>query len=479
MVTIKTVNKYISLLFIIALTSVVNAQIAITKPVLSFSFLCQTQNINTSHDITFTVSPIGNLNSGNSFILEMSQNNFSTTPITIPTTIVQSGSQFTMTFSLPTSTFGTNHRLRVRSTNPVATSPSSDPFDAYYIKHNQDIALNNAAGIDNISFCAGGSVTLFIFNSGTSSSPLFYPELTYTWKRKQLPDDVIVGTGASIVINQPGQYFVETNYGVCTPSFDSRSRIVTVTEQSSSSLTISSNVGNEICEGSNAVLTGSLSGAGYAFKWYKDNVLISGATSNTYTTTTSGSYRLTADNGTCIAESNTLVLTPITFTSSLNQTLPISLSQGESSTITVSTNAVNPVFQWFKDNVLLSETSNTLIVTAIGEYKVIITQTSGCNVSKEIEIKVQNPQINEVPNLISPNNDGVNDKWVLPSSITSEDNLNVKIFNSSGKLVLNTDSYNNDWPSSESDFINSNAVFYYILSRNNDKFKQGTITVIK
>lgn len=159
--------------------------------------------------------------------------------------------------------------------------------------------------------------------------------------------------------------------------------------------------------------------------------------------------------------------------------MPISLSQGESSTITVSTNAVNPVFQWFKDNVLLSETSNTLIVTAIGEYKVIITQTSGCNVSKEIEIKVQKPQINEVPNLISPNNDGVNDKWVLPSSITSEDNLNVKIFNSSGKLVLNTDSYNNDWPSSESDFINSNAVFYYILSRNNDKFKQGTITVIK
>jgi len=81
--------------------------------------------------------------------------------------------------------------------------------------------------------------------------------------------------------------------------------------------------------------------------------------------------------------------------------------------------------------------------------------------------------------LISPNNDGVNDTWVLPSSIISSQNLNVQIFNASGKQILNSNNYANDWPTSESDFINSNAVFYYIISKNNNKFKQGTITVIK
>ncbi len=479
MITSKNAKKYYSLIFLFAFYGMVNAQIAITKPVLSFSFLCESQSINTSHDITFTASPVGNINSGNTFILEMSQDNFATTPVTVPTTIVQSGSQFTMTFSLPVSTFGTNHKLRVRSTSPVATSPNSDAFDAYYIKHNQEIALNNASGIDNIAFCTGGEVTLFIYNSGTNTSPLFYPELTYVWKKKQMPNDLIIGTGASIAINQPGQYFVETNYGVCTPSFDSRSRIVTVTQQSSPGLSITSSVGSQICEGSNAVLTGSLSGPSYTFQWYNGSDPISGANSNTYTTTTAGNFKLTADNGVCIAESNTIVLSPITFTSTINQTSPIFITQGESATITVTTSASNPTFQWYKDNVLLSETSNTITVNTIGDYKVVITQTSGCVVSNEIEIKVQKPEINEIPNVISPNNDGINDTWVLPSTLTSSANLNVQIFNSSGKLILNSDNYANDWPTGESDYINSNAVFYYIISKNNSKFKQGTITVIK
>ena len=166
-------------------------------------------------------------------------------------------------------------------------------------------------------------------------------------------------------------------------------------------------------------------------------------------------------------------------TASINQISPIFITQGESATIIVTTSANSPTFQWYKDNVLLAETSNTLTVNAIGDYKVVITQTVGCVVSKEIEIKVQKPEINEIPNLISPNNDGINDTWTLPSSLISQENINVQIFNSSGKLILNSDSYSNDWPTSESDFINSNAVFYYVISKNNNKYKQGTITVIK
>ena len=416
MITPKNVIKYYNLLFLLALSGIVNAQIAITKPTLSFSFLCQSQFVNTTHTITFTASPLANINIGNVFTLEMSQDNFATTPIIIPTTISQSGSLFTMTFTLPTNTFGTNYKLRVKSSSPVATSPNSDAFDAYYIIHNQEIALNTAAGIDNISYCTGGDITLFIYNSGTNSSPLFYPNLTYVWKKKQLPNDLIIGTGSSITINQPGQYFVETNYGVCTPSFDSRSRIVTVTQQSSAGLTVSSSVGTQICEGSSAVLTGSLSGGGYTFQWYNDTNLIAGATSNTYTTTAAGSYRLTADNGVCIAESAPIVLTPISFTTTLNQSTPIFITQGESATIIATTTAASPTFQWYKDNILLPETSNTLTVSAIGVYKLVINQTVGCIVSNEIEIIVQKPEINEIPNLISPNNDGINDTWVLPSS---------------------------------------------------------------
>ena len=127
----------------------------------------------------------------------------------------------------------------------------------------------------------------------------------------------------------------------------------------------------------------------------------------------------------------------------------------------------------------MSETSNTLTVNETGMYTLIVNQTSGCIVSEEIEILVQGPQINDVPNLISPNNDGSNEKWILPTSITSQVGINVKIFNASGKMVLNTDNYENNWPINESDFVDSNSVFFYIISKGDQKIKQGTITVIK
>ena len=471
--------KYLFLMIILGISAAVTGQIAITKPVLSFSFLCQSQFVNTTHTITFTASPTSNINAGNIFSLEMSKDNFATAPVEIPTTITQSGAQFTMTFTLPITTFGPNYKLRVKSSNPVATSPNSDAFDAYFIKHNQEIFVNTSTGVDNVTFCSGGNLTLSIFNSGTNSSPLFYPELTYVWKKKQLPNDIVIGAGSSITINQPGQYFVETNYGVCTPSFDSRSRIITVSSEASPNLTITSSGGNQICEGSDVTLTASLTAPEYTYKWFKENEEITGATSSSYITTTAGSYKLIADNGICLSESNTIVLTPIGFTYSLNQSSPISIYQGQTANIIVTTSALNPVFQWYRNDVLLAETSNTLLVNQIGTYKLIITQSSGCVVSEEVEIIVQKPEINEVPNLISPNNDGVNDTWVLPNFITSQSNINVKIFNSSGKIVLSTDNYQDNWPQEESDFINSNAVFYYIIAKGNNKIKEGTITVIK
>lgn len=472
--------KYISLIIAFAISSAVWGQIVITKPVLSFAFLCESTSVNTSHTITFSASPVGNINPGNIFSLEISNDNFVANSLPLAATVTQSGPVFTMTFSLPLTAFGPGYKLRVKGSSPVAISPNTDAFAAYFIKHNQEIFVNTPAGVDNVSFCSGGgSLSLFIYDSGTSSSPLFYPELTYVWKKRESSNDVVVGTGTSLNVTQPGKYFVETNYGICSSSFDSRSRIITVSSLAAGALTITSSSGNQICEGENITLSGSLTSPSNTYQWFKDGNPISGANASTYSTTTAGSYKLSTNNGICTTESNTLVLNSTTFSYSINQTTPISIYQGESATIVVTTAATNPIFKWYKDGTLLAETSNILQVSQVGTYKVIITQTTGCVQSKEVEILVQKPQIDEVPNVISPNNDGVNDKWILPSTITTQSDINVKIFNSSGKVVLSTDNYQGNWPTEESDYINSNAVFYYIISKGNSKIKQGTITIIK
>ncbi|MFD2908544.1 gliding motility-associated C-terminal domain-containing protein [Flavobacterium ardleyense] len=471
--------KYLVLTIILAVSSTVSGQIQISLQQLGFQFKCQTEFINTSHTVTFSASPTSAINPGNIFSLELSNDEFATYTVITPTSITQSGANFTMTFSFPQETFGLNYKLRVRSSSPAKLSVPSVAFDAYFIPHNQEIVLNTPVGIDNVSFCSGAtSFTLFIYDSGTSSSPLFYPQLTYVWKKRQTPNDIVVGTGSSLAVTQPGEYYVETNYGVCSPSFDSKSRIVTVSSQASSPLTITSSDGNQICEGTPVTLTGSLTGGGNTYKWYKDLVLITGANGSSYVTTYAGEYKLVVDNGICVSEA-TILLSPITFNSSVSPSNTIMIYEGQTSTIVATTTAVNPVFQWFRNGVLLTETSSSLVVSDIGTYKVVITQTLGCAASEEIEIIVKKPEIDDVPNLISPNNDGFNDTWVLPSAITSQSDINIKIFNSSGKMVLSTNNYLNDWPTEESDYKNSNAVFYYILSKGGDKIKQGTITVIK
>jgi gliding motility-associated-like protein len=145
----------------------------------------------------------------------------------------------------------------------------------------------------------------------------------------------------------------------------------------------------------------------------------------------------------------------------------------------VTTDANAPTFEWYLDGVLLTETSNTLVISETGDYSVIVNQTAGCIASQEFDLSIQRPGIDEIPNLISPNGDGINDTWRLPNRILNLPNLKIEILNSRGKKVLSDENYANNWPESEDVFINSNAVFYYIISQDNNVLHQGALTVIK
>ena len=174
-------------------------------------------------------------------------------------------------------------------------------------------------------------------------------------------------------------------------------------------------------------------------------------------------------------------------TASLNLISPSNLNAGQSLSLIVSTTANSPTYQWFSVNggisTLLTETSNTLLVNQAGIYKVNVTQNTGCNTTKTLQIEIRSGTgsgRDELPNLISPDNDGVNDKWVLPSYITSQaQEIKVEILNEYGKQVFITDNYQNDWPDSDAVIPKTNPVFYFIISAKDQILKQGTITVIK
>ncbi|WP_445721332.1 T9SS type B sorting domain-containing protein [Flavobacterium sp.] len=455
------------------------------------SYVCQANGVNETHKLKFNVSPLANLLPGNEFSLELSNDGFTDQANTVQiipiSTVLLSGNTFEMSFSFPNNIYGTTYSLRVRSSAPSAISSQSVVFAAYYMRHNQEIKLNNALGVDNVSFCTGSSFTLSIFDSGTSSSPLFYqnPSLTYTWKRQVGSTFVTIpgANGPTYTVSTPGKYYVQTNYGQCTESSSlSKSRIVTVTEAGANSVVISTNpVTNTICEGNGVLLSLNVSNnPPNVISWYLDGELLTGQNTNTHNALLAGSYHASVDNGSCIAESQPYVLTPITFNASIDVISPYELAVGGSVVVTVTTDANTPTFQWFlNDNPISGQTTNTITITQTGEYKVKVTQTVGCIATKEIILVVTGPDVDEIPNLISPNNDGFNDKFKVPFELISSNNLNLEIYNSAGKQIYVTDNYQNNWPEDTNEIFQTKAFFYFKLSKENQLIKEGILTIIK
>jgi gliding motility-associated-like protein len=155
----------------------------------------------------------------------------------------------------------------------------------------------------------------------------------------------------------------------------------------------------------------------------------------------------------------------------------------------VTTNAVSPIYEWYKDNVLIDgNQSNTYDVTSEGSYLVKVIQNSGCTIVNEIPFVINVVPLIiavDIPNLVSPNNDGKNDFWDIPQEYVNN-NTQVVIMDSNGEVVFTTDNYNNwpdpnNWPSPNNpiNFKSVNPVYYYIMTAQNGEVKKGSITIVK
>lgn len=440
----------------------------------------------TNNNIAFKFDFSGTFSAGNTFQMQMSNDNFTSNIIAVSGTIVTGVSPGYISLSIPNTVIAGNYKLRVFGSTPATGGATTTVFDFHYLKHNQQIPLNSPS---TVSSC-GNNYTITIKNTGNSSSPLFYSDLTYKWFKNSSPNPIQVGTSTfanpsyTVPSSAPGDYFVITDYGQCSSSSNSTSGLVNVSFLPASTLTITSDNGTNFCQGTNYTLTGNINPApGYTFKWFNGSTLIASATTNVYSATQAGTYKLEVNTGSCTIESFiTLTQTPLS--ASLNIVSPSIIASGQVITITTTTTASSPTFEWYFNNVLQSETSNTFLASTAGIYRVKINQTSGCVTYKELSL-VLNPStttpiiVNEVPNLISPNNDGINDMWVLPATITSQGNVKIEILDSLGKMVYFTDNYLNDWPKENTEIPATNPIYYYIIYIKDQPIRQGSITVIK
>ena len=466
---------------VFSLSQIAKAQIVIGKPTLGFTQACASNSFN-NYNVSFVFSPIAGVGPTNQFIIELSDETGSfTNPTVVYTSTAGSvtSSPATLNFALPTSTSGEGYKVRIKSTSPVASSTPSDPFPAYYKSQDSPFTINNL--VENAVYCSGGSYVLTIDNPGgpLNDSPLNYPNLTFDWYRETSETtSVFVTSGETLTVTQPGTYFVETNYGSCTSN--SYSNRVTVSEASSGAeITISSSLGNPYCSSEGPTTLNALNGDSY--QWYKDGEEISGATEQMYETNESGYYTVTVDLGSCVANASIdLVTTDFSASSNLPEG-NTSLEEDETIQVVVTTTAVNPVFEWYLNgSPIPGENSDTLEVSSQGNYSVIVRQTVGCISSMEFPFNIIEafPDVSNIPNVISPNGDGINDTWVIPQAYVSGTNTQVVIMSAQGKVVLDTKDYQNNWPSYDFDFKDITPVYYFVI-KGQGKAKKGSITVLR
>jgi len=475
----------IIILGIIFFTNSLYAQLFFGSPSLGFTQACASSSFNTYY-VTIPFSPASSLNGSNQFIVELSDatGNFSgaTTVYTSPAGSV-TASPATLGFAIPQTTGGEGYRVRVKSTSPASTSGSSVAFPAYYKIQDSPFSINNL--VPTGVYCSGSSYLLTIDNpgTGTNDSPLQYPSLTFDWYKEISPTtSVFVSSGSSLNVNEPGTYFVKTNYGTCTS--DSYSNRVAVSLASGQPTTPSnSSLGNPYCAGDGPTTLSCISGTSY--QWYKDGTIIADATSQTYITNNPGMYSVTVNLGNCVA-TGSLDLENNGFNSSIDVSDINNIQTDESLVATVTTDALSPDFKWYlNDEIIPGATTNTYEATEFGDYKVVVTQTVDCISSMEflytLVLNEPFPDVEKIPNLIRPNTaDGKNDKWIIPIKYTNgNDNTEVIIMDSRGVVVHRTKSYQNNWPEDPIDFKSINPVYYYIITTQNNTIKKGSITVVK
>ena len=464
----------------------VQAQLVIGQPNLGFSQACASDSFNT-YSVSFVFSPESALNTSNQFTVELSnaEGDFSGAEViytSSPGSITASPA--TIDFSIPQTTAGESYRIRIKSSAPAATSTPSTPFAAYYKLQDSPFTINNL--VSTGAYCTGGSYLLTIDNpgSGNNDSPLNYPSLTFNWYKETGPTtSVFVAEGSSLLVDEEGTYFVETNYGTCTSnSFSNRVTISEVSTSGEGNVTISSSLGNPYCPEQGLTTLSTVGGNSY--QWFKDGVEIPDATNQMYQTDESGTFSVQVDLGECSAI-GTIDLVSELFYSEINVDEVNQILTDETLYIEITTDAVSPEFTWYlNDEVITEATENSYEATELGNYSVVITETVGCNGSRTYDFVIERgvepfPDVPNIPNVVSPNGDFINDTWVIPLQYTTGTNTEVMILNEQGKVVFQTLDYQNNWPEDDLNLTSVNKVFYYIITPVEGNVKKGSITIVK
>ena len=312
--------------------------------------------------------------------------------------------------------------------------------------------------------------------STATSTVCVWQQITYTWNSGSNTTAEIVLIGRNTSAN--GNDFSIDDISMTHP--------VACTFSKSATITISSAPPPPLAVPDvrycvNEVAT-PLTATGTNLRWYTQATGGTGlTTAPTPATTSVGTtlYYVTQSNGGCESIRIPVAVT-ITPGPLVDAGPNFSIDPGQSVTLQGSTSAISPTISWTPASTLSNPSSltPTATPTATTMYYLRV-QIPGCLTIDSVRVVVAGEII--IPNVFSPNGDGIHDRWVI-QRIENHPNAVVELFNRYGQSIYRRNNYNaaNAWEGQLNGKAVATGVYFYVIrGLENEPDRTGSLTILR
>lgn len=201
-----------------------------------------------------------------------------------------------------------------------------------------------------------------------------------------------------------------------------------------------------------------------------------GASGTTASNLTAGTYTITIqDAKNCTTINRAVIVSPAAMILDMDIN-DVSCSDQQDGQVGVKVSRGAPPYTYLWST---GSSSSSISDLASGIYTVTVTDQKQCISTADATVAAGTGDCLFIPNAFSPNNDGVNDRWVLRNIKLFPDNT-MQVFNQWGQLLYSASPYLEPWDGRHNGNLLPPATYYYIFSRGDGSASvTSPLTIIK